>query len=388
MTGTLETSDREAAAGLLRDRGHWPIRVDPGSRLRAILDTEVTPAGALSGRERIVFARSLATLTGAGLPLDRALALTRDLGESRAVRSVAGRLLTAVVGGAQFAEALNREAAAFPASFRSAVRAGEAGARLTETLARLASAEEAAAKRRAALRAALIYPTFLLVTAIGAVALLLGYVVPSIEPLLQGVEPPPLTRAIVAAGHFVNEWWLFVLLLSACGVVAFRLTLSLSSNVTRAWHGILLRVPIIGPLWRKGETARFARILGELLENGVALPAALGLVRDTLGNALFQAEVSRVLTAVEAGEGLARPLAQGGLLPPLARQLLLVGEESGQLKEMLLNAAAILEDETARGIEAALAVLTPTLTLLMGLVIALIVASILFALLSLNELAG
>ncbi len=390
VAGTLETPDQAAAIQRLQAQGTMPIRVEEraASSLMALLDTEITPRGALSATDRIALTRTLATLTGAGLPLDRALGIAERLGTSAAVRAVAGRLLAAVREGARLADALDREPQAFPALYRSVVRAGEAGAALEVTLARLADTLEEQAKRRGELRSALIYPAFLLVTAIGAVAILLAYVVPTFEPLLEdaGVEPPAITQAVIAVGHVVSAGWPVMLAgLLAAGVVA-RLALR-RPEIRLRWHGRALGLPVIGRLWRKLETARLCRLLGTLLENGVALPASLRLVAQAMDNAAFAEEVRRVTPEVEAGRGMAGPLAKGGLLPPLALQLLQVGEESGQLTPMLLKAAGIFETEAKREFDQALALLTPVLTLVMGVLIAVIISSILFALLSINELA-
>ncbi|MEO0820416.1 MAG: type II secretion system F family protein [Pseudomonadota bacterium] len=392
-TGSLEVADEAAAVARLRAMGLLPIRLDrdapgPAGGLMALLNTEITPKDALGTDDRIAFTRSLATLTGAGLPLDRALEMTRDLGTRRGIRAVAGRLLEAVQGGMRLADAVDRERAAFPPLYRSILRAGEAGAALESTLARLADTLEQAKRRQSELRSALIYPAFLLVTTIGSVAILLGYVVPSFQPLLAdaGLEPPAVTRLVIGTGLFFERHWA-VLLGSVAGLaVAARLALLVPSLRLR-WHRAALHLPVLGGLWRSFETARLASLLGTLLGNGVALPAALRLLPPALGNAAFAAEVERIIPEVEAGRGLAPPLAEARILPPLALQLIQVGQESGQLTEMLTKTGEIFETEAKRGFDRALAVLTPCLTLLMGGLIALIVSSILFALFSINELA-
>lgn len=390
VDGALDAADEPSAVSQLQSQGFLPIRVSAAgsSGLMALLNTEITPRDALSEADRIAFTRMLATLAGAGLPLDRALEMTRDLGGRRAVSAVSARLLESVRGGASLAAALDKEQAVFPALYRRIVEAGEVGAALEITLARLADTLEDAARRRGELRSALIYPAFLLVTAIGSVAVLLSFVVPTFQPLLDeaGVEPPWVTQVVIAVGDVVGRWWRWALAGIAGAFAAFRLAL-LIPEVRRMWHAAALRLPLIGRLWRTFETARFARLLGALLQNGVALPTGLRLVRGALANAAFAAEVGRIIPEVEAGRGLAEPLAETGAPPALALQLIRVGEESGRLTEMLLKTAEILETDGKRGFEQALAFLTPTLTLVMGGLIAVIVSSILFALFSINELA-
>jgi general secretion pathway protein F len=388
-TGTLDAPDRAAAVARLQAAGTLPIRVEAGGGLIDLLNVEITPRDALGPRDRVLFTRALATLAGAGLPLDRTLALLGETAGRRSVRAVSGRLLEAVRSGASLSDALDAEASAFPPLYRAVVRAGEAGAALDVALARLADSLEDAARRRGALVSALVYPAFLLASAVGAVAILLGYVVPSFEPLLDeaGVEPPAVTRAVVALGALVRDWWAAIALGLALAFALARLGLVLSPAARLAWHRALLATPLLGGLWRRFETARLARLLGTLMQNGVALAPALALARGALSNRAFAAEMDRVIPQVEAGRGLAQPFAEGEVLPPLARQLLRVGEESGRLVEMLLKTADIYEDEAARALDRLLSLLTPLMTLLMGGVVAVIVSSILLALLSINELA-
>jgi general secretion pathway protein F len=390
VMGEIEAADVPGAVESIRAQGRLPVSVEAAEAggLWALLNTEITPRAALPEGDRIAFTRALATLAGAGLPIDRALEIVRDLGERRAARAIAGRLLEAVRGGASLAEAMDGEAAAFPRAYRSVVRAGEAGAALGPALARLAEGEEAAAKRRSGVRSALVYPAFLLVSSVGAVAVLLIYVVPTFEPMLAeaGVAPPLSTRIVMAAGRVATGGW--PLMLGGVLALALGLRLALLSPGFRLrWSRALLAAPVVGPLRRKLQTARLVRLLGELLASGVALPAALRLAREALSDAAFRDDLARATPEVEAGRGLAGPLSEGGTLSPLALQLIRVGEESGRLAPMLLKAADILDDEAKGALDRLIATLTPTLTLAMGALIALIVSSILFALFSINELA-
>ena len=152
------------------------------------------------------------------------------------------------------------------------------------------------------------------------------------------------------------------------------------------WHERVLRIPVIGSLWLKGDVARFARTLGTLLANGVALLTALKLVREVMGNAALAQGVAAAEPDVQAGRGLAAPLGENPLFPPLLVQLIRIGEESGKLEDMLLKLAEIYDQESAETTRRLMALLVPVLTLGLGGLIAFIVASVLFALFSVNEL--
>jgi general secretion pathway protein F len=187
------------------------------------------------------------------------------------------------------------------------------------------------------------------------------------------------------AGRLASEGWPW--LLGGAAALWAGATLALRAPRVRArWAAFWLRVPGVGGLIARLESARLCRLMGELTRNGVALPAVLRLTRDAAPNAAFRAELERVAPAVEAGRGLSAPLSEGGVVAPLALQLIRVGEESGRLAPMLERAADILEADARAALDRLLSLLTPALTLLMGGVIALIVSSILSALLQINEL--
>jgi general secretion pathway protein F len=388
--GVIEAPDAAAAVARLRAEGRLPLSVEParGGRLMAALNAEITPRATLSPADRAAFTRGLATLAAAGLPLDRALEIARDFADGRAARGVAARLLAAVRGGAALADAMEAEKGAFPPVYRAVVRAGEASGGLGAALGRLADAEEAANRRRGALRSALVYPVFLVVSSVGAVAALLIFVAPTFEPMLAeaGATPPLSTRIVMGAGRAAAGGWPWAL--AALAGLAILSALALRDPALRlAASRAALRLPVLGPLRRRLQTARLARLLGELLSGGVALPAALRLARAALTDAAFADALDRATPQIEAGRGLAGPLGETGALAPLAVQLIRVGEESGRLAPMLLRTADILDEEARQALDRLLAMLTPTLTLVMGGVIALIVSSILFALFSINELA-
>jgi general secretion pathway protein F len=298
-----------------------------------------------------------------------------------------GRLLAALRGGSSLADALEKEARTFPAYYRAMVRAGEIGGSLESVLSRLADFLERAQETRGKLRSALIYPIFLLVTAGVSLAILLTFVIPAFQPMFEdaGTQLPLVTRIVIGFGAFVREAWWMILLALAVAVVALQLHLGTPAG-RLWWHRQVLRLPVVGELWVKGDVARFARTLGTLLGNGVPLLQALELVRDVMSNAALAAGVTAVQPDVKAGRGLAAPLSENRLYPALLVQLLKVGEESGRLEDMLLKLAEIYDQESEDTMRRLLALLVPVLTLGLGALIAFIVSSILFALFSVNEL--
>lgn len=391
LTGEADGTTERDVARDLRGRGARPIEVGPatsGSRLMQALQADVLPRAALTARERVAFTQSLATLAEAGVPLDRALAIARDLGESRAVRAVSARLLDRMLEGASLADAMEAEPSAFPPLYLGTVRGAEASAALAPALARLASSEEAAARRTSQLRSALIYPAILTITAVLCIGVLLAYVVPTFEPMLReaGRDLPLGTRITLAIAGGART-------AAPVAIPALLLAAALAQAALRrpgpraAWHGLLLRLPVLGPLRRKLASAALARMLGELLSGGVDLQRALPLAREAVGDAAMRAAVARATPRALAGEGLGRAFAETGVLAPLTVQLMEVGERTGRLPAMLTRSADILDEEARTALARLMALVTPVITLVMGGAIALVVGSILTALFSLNELA-
>ena len=389
VEGQLEASDQTAAISRLQRLGHVPLKIDSASSGLSLdfLKQDVSFRRGLGPRDITTLTREIATLLGAGLPLDRALDILVEMSEQAPQRRLVSKIVEEVRGGATLADALDKQEDSFPVYYRSMVRAGEAGATLEAVLERLADFMERAQATRAQLRSSLIYPIILLVVACLSLAVMLTFVVPTFKPLLDdaGAKLPLSTQIVIAAGDIFQAYWWLMLLGVVAAVVGLKA--ALARPATRLWcHRHLLRLPLAGPLWVKIDVARFARTLSTLLSNGVVLLSALALTREVLGNAALAEALGGIEPDVKAGRGLAEPLAESGLFPILAIQLLRVGEESGHLEEMLAKLAEIYDADAATTVQRLLALLVPVLTLGLGLLIAFIIASILMALFSINEL--
>ncbi len=212
--------------------------------------------------------------------------------------------------------------------------------------------------------------------------------IPEFKPLFDdaGEALPLATRVLVAVGE-VFERWFWLMALVAIALVLFVRRRLANAAFRRRWDGMMLRLPLFGDLTRKIEVARFARTLGTLLGNGVALLGALTIVKDTLGNTVIGAAVEGVADRLKEGKGLAEPMAASGAFPALAVQLVRVGEETGALETMLTKVADIFDGEVGRTTQRLLSLLVPLLTIGLGLLIAAIIGSVLVAFLSVNELA-
>ena len=304
------------------------------------------------------------------------------------MRGLPGQVLDAVKGGASLADALASRGDVFPAFYVGMVRAGEAGGSQVMVLERLADMLERSEALKANIRSALLYPLLVLIITGISLVVLLVFVIPEFRPIFEdaGAELPLTTRIVIAFSDFAVEWgWLLLigLLAALLGLRRFSVSEAGRMRLDR-W---LLGAPLLGELVRRIETARFCRSLGTLRANGVTLIDAVGIAAGTLGNRAVSEAARQTIGALAKGEGLSTPMRRTGCFPPLALQLIEVGEESGKLADMLLQVADVYDKEVERSIERLLALLAPLVTILLGFLIAFIIGSILAAILGTYDIA-
>ena len=387
LTGRMEATSVEDVVARLQDQGHTPIEAVPadgegtGGSFAALFRK-----GPFTGDQLAQFTHQLATLLGAGQPLDRALGILLDLPEGERAKNMVERIRDRVRGGTTLSTALDEENGVFPRLYISLVRAGEAGGSLDETLRRLADYLERAQALRGSIVNALIYPAFLMVGVLGSLVLLLAYVVPQFVPIFADMQVPipVITQVVLAMGTAIGDWWWAMLALLAVAVVLVRLRLR-DPDTRLAFHGRLLTMRVAGPLLLKVETARIARTLGTLLKNGVPLLSSLAIARQVTGNRALDLALEQAAERVKGGAGLGSSLAHTERFPRLALQMIQVGEEAGALDTMLLKVADTFDVEAKRAIDRLLAALVPALTIVMTVMVAFIMAAILLPLLSLTS---
>jgi general secretion pathway protein F len=380
-------SPAEIAAGLQK-RGAMVLAIAPAGRGLGLLAADLGGGGALKRGELTDATRELASMLGAGQDLDRSLRLMTEEAPNKRVAAVLGRVRDLVRNGSALAAALQSEPKSFTRLYIGLVRAGEAGGQLGGTLERLAGLLERQRAMQAAIQSAMLYPAILVVAATGSITLLLTEVLPQFVPLFaqNGVTLPASTAFLLAAGHAVSAYGLYALgAVIALGVLARQAVQKPGPRL--AADRLLLRLPLLGGLTREILAAQFARTLGMLLVNGVPLLAALGIVRDVLGNKAAQDSVTGAMESAKSGQGMAQALERAALFPSRMVHLLRLGEATAQLGPLALRAADIHEERTRQALQRLVALLVPAITILMGAAIAGIVSSLLLAMLSLNDIA-
>lgn len=393
----MEAASRDEVVAHIRDSGRLPIDI-------SVLDPDASPktagtaaAAPARGRRRgprpdpkalALFTRKLGTLLEAELTLPRALSILAGTGTADASAALARDLHHRIREGAALSDAMDAHPDRFDPFYRAMIRAGEGAGALGGTLDRLADFLDKAGALRAAIRSALIYPTILLAAVMVSVALLVTLVLPQFETLLRGApgELPGTTRAVFAVADFLRVWgWA---LLAALVLPAVLARAPVGGAALRRWgDGVALRLPLVGEMIRMAEFERIFRSLATLTGNGVGLPRALELVADIAQNRLIADAVAAAHPAVRRGELLSAALAGHKAVPPLAVQLIQVGEESGALDAMLLRIADIFAAEVELTLNRLVSLIEPALIILIGGLVATIVVSLLSAIMGINALA-
>lgn len=380
--GQLDANDRAHCAEQLQKKGWLILDIRQQSALQV---TARKPRSVLTPAALINVTQQLATLTAAGQPLERALLTLINQTRQPKPRALLMQLHQQIKSGKAFSVAI-QESGQFSTLYCSMVHAGEASGALHKTLAQLADYLERAHVLRGQVVNALIYPAFLVFGVVGALTLLLTFVVPQFVPIFRdmGVPIPLITQVILWLGQQLNHYGLYLLLLTLLiGVVSANALRN--KNTRRVFDRRLLTLPLFGPLLQRIEAAKISRTLGTLLANGVSMLQALRIVENIGTNSAVTLQLQDAGEKVKGGQTLAASLGEECLLPSLLVQMIEVGENAGKLDAMLLKVSDIFDTEAKRGIDRLMAILVPALTVVMALMVAVIMLAIMMPLMSLTS---
>lgn len=380
VDGVVDAASRDGLLEQLRRRHLYPVEV-----------RELAAAAGAQywfGRGAAVaqWARNFSALLGAGTPVDVALGITAEHAGHPGLAAALSGVRQAVRGGEDLSSALASCPSYFPALVPAMVRAGEASGALDTVFEQLAGFLEEMEELRSQVRSALLYPALMAVVASLGMAVLLLFVVPRFAEILKDVggRLPVTTLILMWIGQAVSRyWWLVGLIgagLAGAGIERYR-----RPEVRRKWHARRLTLPLLGDLERKLLTARFAQTLGLLLENGTALVPALRIARASVTNAEMAQTLEQAARRVSEGGSLAHATREA--LPPLAVQMIAVGEASGRLDEMCLRVGRTYESEVRRSVKTAVALIEPIMIVVFGALVGFIALAMLQAIYSINTTA-
>ena len=384
--GVLEADSARTARSQLRSQDLVPLKVEPVQRASSGLNTVIWESKVFGTTALAVWTRQLSGLVNAGLPLERALAALSDEAETPRQRDLVSALRTEVNAGAPFAKALSQHPREFSAIFTAVIGAGEQSGHLGLVLDRLADDLQEQQNLRAKLLAAGLYPAIVCAVALAIVLFLLAYVVPQVAQVFGSNQQqlPALTSVMLALSSFVQNFWLWGLVLIATLTAGGHIALK-QADVRLRFDAAWLQLPLIGRLARGYNAARFASTLAMLATAGVPILKALQAAADTLSNAALKRDAQDALVLVREGAPLASALAQHQRFPRLLVMFSRLGEQTGTLPTMLQRAAAQLSEEVQRRALQLATILEPLLIVAMGGMVMLIVLAVMLPIIQLNQ---
>jgi general secretion pathway protein F len=388
VNDTIEAANERAAIDRIQDMGYFPLKVkravDQEGSLSRFLSTI---QGRVREKDIMTFTYQLGVLLEAGFTLDRSLSILADLTEKPKLKELLNDLMSQVRSGKSFSEALAKFPSVFPIFFVNMMKAGEAGGFIEDTITRMAVYLENSQALKEDVRSALIYPALLSFVGGAAVIILLTFVVPQFSKIFTDMGetlPLPTVILMTISNVLIKSWWLILLIVIA-GIAAIKKYIKTKKG-RRYWDKLKFSLPLFGKLYKEAAVSRFARTFGTLLSSGVPILNALQIVKGTLGSEKISEIIASVREATRKGRGIAEPLRNSEIFPPLAVHMVTVGEETGRLDEMLIKIADRFDSEVRTTVKRMLALLEPILILIMGIVVGFIVIAMLTAIFSINEL--
>jgi len=375
VSGVVEADSETAAEDILWKSGLTIINLNKRRKLPPLYEMLPSLFG-VKKRDVIVFSRNLASLLDAGVPIFRALNIQSRFGKA-GLRAVLRDMIKELEKGARLSEACAKYPKIFPNFYVFLIKTGEEVGNLSQVLKDIAThmeKDEATARK---IKGSLAYPAFVMLLAVGAIVVMLAFVVPAITTMFKefGSGLPPMTRGLIAVGDFFSGNILYMVLGVVVIVIVFVLyTRTKSGKMNR--DRFILKIPVIGGATLKGGLARFTRNMGMLVGGGVSLFEALKLASETTDNLVLAEAVTKVRSEVSDGKLFSQAVAADPIFPMLMAEMIGVGEESGSLESHLLKVGAYYEDEAERAISQVTGMLTPALTIGVGLIIGLIAVTL------------
>jgi type IV pilus assembly protein PilC len=401
-TGAVTANTEQEAIQQLRAQGLYPTQIMeegkgkkgaktvPPSKRNAQAKPKASKknlGGSVKPKSLMIFTRQLATLIDSGLPLLRSLTVLEKQEPHPVLRATVSALAENVQGGSTFSESLAQHPRIFNKLYVNMVKAGELGGVLEIVLNRLAEYQEKAQKLKNKIVSAMVYPVIVMFIAVAILVFLMIFIVPKFEEMFANTDQdlPMISQIVFGTSRFMIKpeaamtppvpnvvWMLVVVVLAVIGFNAWGRT----KGGRTAIDTLKLKMPVLGDIQRKSAVSRFSRTLGTLVTSGVPILQALNITRDTAGNVIISQAIEKVHEAVKEGETIVTPLQASGVFPNMVISMVDVGEETGQLPEMLLKVADVYDDEVDNAVTALTSILEP----IMIVILALIVGSVVFAL--------
>lgn len=344
----------------------------------------------VSTRLLVQFTTQLATLSEAGLPVVRALAILQGQLPPGPFQTVLASVAEDVASGTSLSDALAKHPQVFDRIYTNMVRAGEIGGVLDQILRRLSDFLERSQEIKDKIRGAMTYPIIVTLVAVMVLSVVFVFVIPKFEEIFQSfdIDIPVLTRILIGTSRFIADYWYVVFGLPIVIWLALRASYQRSMPFRRFCHQKALRLPAVGKLVLKTNVARFTRTFGTLISSGVAHLEALAIVRGAVGNTIVSEAIEKIRASVREGEGISNPMKDSGVFDDLVVNMVDVGEQTGELDRMLLKVADAYESEIDKKLEIFFKILEPAMLVAMAIIVGIIVVALFLPLLKIMETLG
>ena len=380
LSGIVEAESESAAAKVLTTKGLFPISFNTKEK------TSFTFFNRVPTKEKVVFIRQLATTIGAGLPISQALRTIQKQITNTSLKSIIDSVVRDVEGGTPLSAALSVFADTFNQIDITLIAAGETSGTLDKVLLRLADTVEGDYKIKQKIRGAMVYPAFVMVVVIGMVVGMAYFVMPQMEGLFNSfhAQLPLITRIVMGASKGITNYGIFILI--GLIVLGFILRFYVRTPDGRyLWDRLKLNIPILKDFLKKIYASRFSRTLSGLVSSGVSLVEALNIVSKAIGNKLYEDALKNAAEKVKTGVALSSPIEKSGLFDPIVSQMIHVGEETGEMDNMLTNLANYYDDEVDTFVKSMTSVLEPILIVIMGGFVAVILIAVMLPIYSIGS---
>lgn len=388
LSGVMTAANREAVVASLRQQGSRPLTI-----------REVIPKKHRLGfrkkvnlKDLVIFTRELSTMISAGVPLPRGLETLADQTENKNFKSVITSINHDIESGMPLADSMAKYPNVFSEVYVNMVRAGESGGILDDILKRLATQVEKDASIRRKVKSAMAYPVAILTITVIAFFGIMIFVLPKIGKIIKDLGGPdtklPIySQIMLDTSAFMQKNFIFMIIVGGLLGWGFRRYIRTDKGKYR-WHSLLLRLPVIGKVVAKIAIARFSRTFASLMGSGVSVLESLEVTGKAVGNRVIQKELAQVAEAVKNGQSLGKQIANAAYFPPIVGQMIIVGEETGKIGEILVKVADFYEEEVETVIDGLASIIEPVMIVVLGGLVGLIAASVMGPIANLSKNIG
>lgn len=373
-TGTVDARARSSALSLLKEQGLFVVSIE--EKGSSVMDRLSSIKGIPAG-EIVAMSRQLSTMISAGLPISKTLEVLIDQTQNQSLKKTLTACLRDVEGGTPLSVAFSKHPKVFSPTYVALVKAGESSGKLDEVMDRIATTLEAERELNSKFKSAMIYPTIVMFAMVGVFVLMMGFVIPKLAEMYESLnaELPFMTQIMIDASNFFVKYWYIFLVVTIGTVVLLKKFLATPTG--RDFKSrLMFGLPVFGKINKNKEFAQFTRTLSLLISAAIPIVEALHIVSDVSTNTKIRKTAIEAASSVEKGNALSDYLRQSDIFPPLIAQMASVGEETGQVDELMAQVAQFYDNETEHAVKGLSAALEPIILIVLGAGVGLLIVSI------------